>query len=140
MDYSDLARELAVKTATMFRSCWPKQLHSFIHGEMFILNHLHEIKGDAMPSELSAAMSASTARIAMALKSLEGKGLVLRNVDKTDRRKVKVTITEHGRELVKMHRSDIREKMEKILRELGEEDAKEYVRIAGRIIDISKEL
>lgn len=140
MDYSDLVSELLAKTALMFRSSWPKQMHTFIHGEMFILNYLLEFKGSAAPTELSTAMNASTARVAMALKTLESKGLVKRDTDQSDRRKIKVTITEQGSEFVKQHRAVMHARMEKILQELGEADAKEYIRITGRIVDISNEL
>ncbi len=138
MDYAELASEVMAKTGRMMKSSfWPKKANAFLHGEMFILNYLMSCQGDTMPSELAAAMNTSTARVAMALKSLESKGLIQRRIDSEDRRKVIVSITEEGNELVKSDRQEMRERMVRILRELGEEDAREYMRIIERITEIS---
>ena len=82
-------------------------------------------------------MNTSTARVAMALKSLETKGFIRRRIDKDDRRKVIVSITEEGRRLVLSERREMRDRMARILRELGEEDTREYIRIIERITEIS---
>ncbi|SHH58772.1 DNA-binding transcriptional regulator, MarR family [Sporobacter termitidis DSM 10068] len=138
MDYGELATEMLKKTGAMMKSSfWPKKASAFMHGEMFILNFLGYRDRDTLPSELSAAMSTSSARVAMALKSLEAKGFIERRVDKGDRRRILVTITELGRELVESERKEMHDKMVKILTELGEEDAREYIRIVGRITEIS---
>lgn len=138
MDYSELATEVMTKTGRMMKSSfWPKKANAFLHGEMFILNFLNNRQSDTLPSELAAAMNTSTARIAMALKSLESKGLIQRRIDKEDRRKVIVSLTEEGNTLVLGDREEMRDRMVRILRELGEEDASEYVRIIERITEIS---
>jgi DNA-binding MarR family transcriptional regulator len=126
------------KTGRMMKSSfWPKKANAFLHGEMFILNFLNNRQSDTMPSELAVAMNTSTARIAMALKSLESKGLIQRRIDKEDRRKVIVSLTEEGNTLVLGDREEMRDRMVRILRELGEKDASEYVRIIERITEIS---
>jgi DNA-binding MarR family transcriptional regulator len=138
MDYSELASEVMIKTGRMMKSSfWPKKANAFLHGEMFILNYLINEQSDTLPSELSAAMNTSTARVAMALKSLETKGFIRRRIDKDDRRKVIVSITEEGRRLVLSERREMRDRMARILRELGEEDTREYIRIIERITEIS---
>jgi DNA-binding MarR family transcriptional regulator len=138
MDYSELATEVMAKTGRMMKSSfWPKKANAFLHGEMFILNFLINRQSDTLPSELAAAMNTSTARIAMALKSLESKGLIQRRIDKEDRRKVIVSLTQEGNTLVLGDREEMRDRMVRILRELGEEDASEYVRIIERITEIS---
>lgn len=138
MDYSELASEVMMKTGRMMKSSfWPKKANAFLHGEMFILNYLINEQSDTLPSELAAAMNTSTARVAMALKSLETKGFIRRRIDKDDRRKVIVSITEEGRRLVLSERREMRDRMARILRELGEDDTREYMRIIGRITEIS---
>jgi DNA-binding MarR family transcriptional regulator len=138
MDYSELASEVMTKTGRMMKSSfWPKKANAFLHGEMFILNYLINLQADALPSEIAAAMNTSTARVAMALKSLESKGLIQRRIDRDDRRKVIVSITEEGNKLVLSDRQEMRDRMFAILRELGEKDAREYVRIVERITEIS---
>lgn len=138
MDYSDLAYEVMAKTGRMMKSSfWPKKASAFLHGEMFILNFLVHVQDDVLPSELAAAMNTSTARVAMALKSLEAKGFIQRRVDREDRRKVIVSVTDHGNELVLSERKDMHDNMVKILSELGEADTREYMRIIERITEIS---
>ena len=141
MDYNELASEVMAKTGRMMKSSfWPKKASAFLHGEMFILNYLVNCHGDVLPSELANAMNTSTARVAMALKSLESKGLLQRRVDKEDRRKVLVSITEQGNEFVLSEREDMRNKMTLIISELGEEDARTYIRIIERITEIAERI
>lgn len=141
MDYSQLATEMMAKTGRMMKSnFWPRKAQTFFHGEMFILNFLAHGRGEALPSEISGAMNASTARVAMALKSLESKGYVARRIDRGDRRKVIVSITELGNELVRSEREEMHGRMVRILTELGEKDALEYIRIIERITEISERI
>ncbi len=141
MDYSQLAKEFLESQGRMMKSSfWPKKANAFLHGEMFILNYLNFGQGEALPSELSAAMNTSTARVAMALKSLESKGLIERHADSKDRRKVIVSITDQGRELVESERRDMHQRMVALLTELGEEDARAYIRLAERIAEISERI
>jgi DNA-binding MarR family transcriptional regulator len=138
MDNTSLAVEMLSKTAAMMRTNVPKQMTSFLHGEMFILHFLAHQEGDVLPSEISAAMNASTARVAMALKTLEGKGLIERRGDESDRRKVKVSLTGQGKKIICEQHEEMVGKMEKILAELGEKDARDYLRIISRMTEISK--
>ncbi|NLA86128.1 MAG: winged helix DNA-binding protein [Clostridiales bacterium] len=138
MDYSELATEVRLKRGKMMKSSfWQKKATTFLHGEMVILNFLVNLQADSLPSELAAAMNTSTARVAMALKSLESKGLIRRRIDKEDRRKVIVSITEEGSKIVLSERQEMRDRMVSILNELGDKDAKEYIRIVERITEIS---
>jgi DNA-binding MarR family transcriptional regulator len=104
---------------------------------MFILNFLIFQDKDMLPGEISTAMNASSARVAMALKSLEAKGYVERRIDQTDRRKILVSITPLGRELVLSDREEMHNRMVVILKELGEADAAEFIRIVSRITEIA---
>jgi DNA-binding MarR family transcriptional regulator len=136
-DYSSLALEMLRKTGELMKTnFWPRKANAFLHGEMFILNHMVYHDESALPSELAAAMNTSSARVAMALKSLETKGFVTRRIDTEDRRKINVSLTPRGRELVESHKEEMHRKMERILRQLGEEDARDYIRIVERMIEI----
>ncbi len=136
-EYSSLAFEMLKKTGELMKTnFWPRKANAFLHGEMFILNHIACHDESALPSELAAAMNASSARVAMALKSLEKKGFVTRRVDTGDRRKINVSLTSRGRELVESHKQEMHRKMERILCQLGGEDAREFIRIVERMIEI----
>ena len=139
MEYDDLASEMLQKTGAMLKSSfWPKKVNAFLHGEMFILNYLIFQDKNVLPGEISTAMNTSSARVAMALKSLESKGLIERRIDREDRRKILVSITGVGRDFVQNERQEMHNKMVDILKELGEQDTREYMRIVTRITEISK--
>lgn len=136
MDYSALTSDLLKKMALLIRSNPHKQIGEYAGGEMFILNYLVDIDGAALPSEMSSAMEISSARTAAILNSLERKDMISRKIDISDRRKVLVTITGQGKTYIFDKRKHIHNNMERILRQLGENDAKECIRILDRIIDI----
>jgi len=107
-------------------------------GEMFILGYLYGKASFATPSEISGAMNVSSARIAALLNTLEGRGLVRRNVDPSDRRKIAVLLTAEGREILRSHREKVYARLNALASELGEEDLKEYIRLTKRIVKISQ--
>ena len=113
-----------------------KPIISVLHGEMFILDYLEQKNDTVLPGELSTMMRDSSARTAIALRNLEQKGYIERDIDKTDRRKIRVTITGEGRKLACEGREAIMQKMKMIVDELGENDVREYIRIVGRITEI----
>ena len=142
MDTNDVSREVLNKTMDLFHVVKENGAKAGIalHGEIFILKQLSMADRPCLPGELSAKMHMSTARVAMTLKSLEYKGMIERDVDKKDRRKVLVTITEQGKNQVIKTDDDFYARMRRVTDELGESDAREYIRIVGRLIEISKKL
>ena len=131
MDFKELAKELM---RGMRKVSKPK--HKFFSdgmgGESFAL-HFIEQRGEVLPKDISDAMGVSTARVAAALNDLEDKGLITREIDKEDRRRIIVRVTDKGRQLSAELMGEFLLKMETILKCLGEDDAKEFVRIMGRI-------
>ena len=111
-------------------------------GELFILKYLYDKDEAVIPSEISDAMHTSTARISAALGSLEKKGQIRREIDRTNRRNILVTITKEGRERSRSEMCLMREKLVRAFTEMGERDAVELVRltrnffiICGRIFE-----
>ena len=139
MDESALAMELMKCTGKLFFGMRPGHNHirSMMHGEMFILDHLERTKETAMPGELSSMMHGSSARTAIALRNLEQKGYINRDIDKADRRKIIVSLTEEGRRLAMEEREGVLSRMRAIVDELGESDVREFIRIVGRIVEVS---
>ena len=78
----------------------------------------------------------TTARVAAMLKSLEGQGMVTRTPDPADSRQVIVSLTEKGVTLVEERRIGMIRSVSKMLEALGEEDAKAYVRIQAKLIEL----
>lgn len=91
------------------------------------------------PGEISAIQELSTGRVAAALKSLENKNYIERQIDKTDRRRIIVTLTEKGKIFAQKLFDKTIEKVERVLREIGEHDAKEFFRILKRMVELDGE-
>lgn len=139
MDYTELAAEL-LKKMQMLRKAKPqKNINEALQGESFALLYIALHGGDVLPGEISNEMEVSSARVATALNNLENKGLITRRIDKSDRRKILVSLTQEGKEIALKHHQEVLENAAKMLHLLGEHDAKEYVRITGRLAEIVPE-
>lgn len=137
MDYSELEAELFEKMYLFHKSKQLKGMNDSFQGEAIILQRLYLHGDDMLPSEISNDLSVSTARIAAVLGNLEKRGFITRQIDKSDRRRILVALTTEGKEIAKKQRKEIQNDMIKTLQKLGEHDAKEFVRIIGRLSEIS---
>lgn len=132
MDYLELAHEFIRHTTSLKRMDMQKSVTTFLQGEMFVMQYLDHNK-EAIPSEISAAANTSTARIAATLNSLEKKGFISREIDSSDRRRILVKLTEAGLEQSAKFREEMLSGVVWMLKSLGDEDAKEFVRIVGKL-------
>ncbi|MCC8100589.1 MAG: MarR family transcriptional regulator [Clostridiales bacterium] len=108
-------------------------------GEPCVLNYLY-CHDSAQPSQISVAMRVSTARITTILNGLEKRGLVVRQPDETDRRKINVCLTEQGKAHVAQNWEEMMEVLSEILTRLGPEDTAELLRILNRLTEICDQL
>ncbi|MCL1901232.1 MAG: MarR family winged helix-turn-helix transcriptional regulator [Firmicutes bacterium] len=136
MDYKELAKELL--------NCMPppgrarfKRESGELKSEIIMLMHIKRC-GEVLPKEISGVMGVSTARVATALSELEENGYVTREIDCNDRRRIIVKLTSKGEGILQDHTDKVLDKIAAFLIELGEHDAKEYVRIMGRIAQINR--
>ncbi|MDR1465680.1 MAG: MarR family transcriptional regulator [Oscillospiraceae bacterium] len=141
MDYTESANQL-LQVFAAARNGSAVFLHrQLLQGEAFTLHMLSQREdGTVQPGELAAAAKTSTARVAATLGSLEQKGLVTRQVDPSDRRKVLVSLTPQGREDIQEKQQHMRALAEKMLRALGEDDARELLRLARRLLELKEEI
>ena len=133
VDYSELAEKLFENMIMANKSSSFSKLSKTIHGEMFALHLIDIHNGDITPSEISKIASTSNARITAELNSLEKKGLVTREIDINNRRRVLVRLTPEGKKVAREHHKHIMQETEELLSTLGEKDAKAYIRIIGKI-------
>jgi len=136
MDYPALATQLLDSMQALHKFRPQKHINEAMHGEAFVLRFIMVQNGDVLPSEISSEMGVSSARVAAALNSLESKGLIIRQIDLSDRRKILVSITQEGRALAEGQERAVVEGTAKMLALLGKQDAKEHVRIMGRLAEI----
>lgn len=93
MDYDDLANELIQNMRAAQTAGRQKSFQEGIRGETYVLYFIRENQGKTVPSQISDGMGVSSARVAMALNSLEEKGMITREIDVDDRRKIIVKLT-----------------------------------------------
>lgn len=107
-------------------------------GELFVLQFLCARDRDVLPSELSVALQCSMARISALLGSLEKKELIQRDIDKSNRRNILVSITDAGREKAATEMKAIEDFLARVFSEMGEADALEFIRLYDKFFDIIK--
>lgn len=140
IDSELLAERLVDQTELLFRNGPQKQIGKHAQGECFVLRCLARSPKPLLPSDLSTMTRSSTARIAVVLNTLEKKGYITRAIDPADRRRVLVSLTSVGAEYVRSIRQQLRQRMQRLLAELGEADAEEYLRITERILSITQHM
>lgn len=136
MEYKILAEEF-MEMMTMLRKKEPnKFISESMQGEVVTLHYIMQHNGDVLPSEISNDMDVSSARVAATLNSLENKGYITRQIDKNDRRRILVSLTPNGKEIASKNKEKIIRIVSKMLSDLGEHDAKEFVRITGKLANL----
>lgn len=135
MDYEGLAHEYIEVMHQMRRHKAQKQLSDSMHGENFVLFFIYKHEGNVIPSDLSNEMGITSARIAATLNSLEGKGYITRRIDVEDRRRILVDLTEAGTQQVQKQQQMIMKAITNMLQYIGEDDAKDFIRIMKKLAD-----
>lgn len=105
-------------------------------GELFILHFLAMHNTAALPSELSTALRASTARVSALLGALEKKGQIVREIDRSNRRNILVNITEKGRSRAEDEMQWMRNRMVRVFTDMGEADTAEFIRLTHRFSEL----
>jgi DNA-binding MarR family transcriptional regulator len=72
--------------------------------------------------------------------SLEKKGYILREIDTSDRRKILVTLTPKGAEVLKALKEDTSLLLEGVIARLGEGDTRQMIELFNRFADISEDI
>jgi len=140
MDYAQLAEQFLQDGYANMRGGPQRRIDESMRGEGFVLFFLSTHGDGVQPSDISNAMNVSTARIAAALNALENKGLITRNIDKGDRRRILVAMTPEGKQLAQQRQQNMLEHTTRMFELLGEDDAVAFVRIMGKLRDIAPKM
>ena len=135
MDYEVLADEMLREMFALRGVQHHEDISEAMRGEMVVLQIIFMRGAPVRPSEISAAIKRSTARVAATLNALERKGLVTREIDPSDRRQILVTLTPTGMEEMGRRRSEVLRMAAGMLERLGERDARELVRLIRRLAE-----
>ena len=92
----------------------------------------------ARPGMLAACSHATPGAVSQTLKSLEEKGLIVRKRGEDDSRSVTISLTDACHEFEKEGRRLHDERFMHMLEFLGEDDAREFVRIVNRMLEFEE--
>jgi Transcriptional regulators len=135
MDYTELSYELLQTIYRYYTFQTHRRLNSAMHGEAFALQYIAQNDDAVVPSDIESAMNVSSARIATVLNGLENKKWITRRIDPQDRRRTILKLTPMGEEQAAKSSQQLLILLAEILEYLGESDAKDYVRIMGRLAE-----
>ena len=133
MNYTKLAEQLLENMILANKSKTLLKLSKIIHGEMFALQMIAIHDNDITPGDISKAAGTSPARIAAELNSLDNKGLIVREIDPNNRRRILVHLTPKGKKIAQNYHCEGVDAATELILQLGVEDAKEYIRIVGKL-------
>lgn len=108
-------------------------LNDSVQGQTYVVCYLSD--GDKTVTELANLINVSTARMAVIVNNLEKQGKVERLNDPTDKRITKVHLTSKGNETIDCVREFLREKVEKAINILGEEEFDRFVMDLYKLIN-----
>lgn len=99
---------------------------------LLIMNHLF-LNPNANQSDLADLMSVSKPTVSSIVDTLVRKGLVVRNIPDSDRRKTTLSLTRNGEDLVKAIRDEAVSSFSKILERLSDEEVENLNSIMRKI-------
>ena len=136
MELQRLTEELLQTVTSLNRSCIPQSVQEHLKGENFLLSYLNEHGGRSTPGALREVLGVSAPRTAAMLRALEEKGMLRRCADDCDRRRVVVQLTELGRRTAEQMHAALCAHGPHVLKQLGDQDSRELIRLLGRITEI----
>ncbi|GAK31641.1 predicted transcriptional regulator [Weissella oryzae SG25] len=128
MEYQELAERFFACVKNKQTKGVMMRLSEYAHGEQMILTYLYKHANEAVvPSDLAAHARLSSARIATVLNGLEERNMIKREISKTDRRKILVTLTPLGQVEVKKAIEVALSRAAHIFEQMGPEKAAAFV-------------
>ncbi len=119
-DIEILGKRIA-QIAEAFRSS-TSQIEALLNqtkGQLGILFYLNEHPEGTSSGELAEVMHVGTGRIGNALKAMQQRGTINRRIDPDDNRRIIVTITDYGRQLITARRREFIDSMGYVLDAVG---------------------
>jgi len=108
-------------------------LNDSVQGQTYVIGYLSD--GDKTVTELAEAINVSTARMAVIVNNLEKQGKVERLKSKKDKRVTIVHLTDKGYETIDCVRNFLKERIEKAIAILGQEEFDRFVSDLYKLIN-----
>ncbi|WP_320128358.1 MarR family transcriptional regulator [uncultured Sphaerochaeta sp.] len=113
-------------------------------GEFFVLDRIGKdvscSGSDIADSEMQNHPHFTKPAVSQMLNSLEKKGYIGREIDKNDRRKIVVTLTEEGKDILKKAKCFFNDRMDFTIARFGEANTRQLISLVSLLTDISEEL
>lgn len=126
-------KELSVEilSAVTNKSCGvlTDLLNDWTKGLYVILRLIDKSKEEVVAGDIAQRLNVSTARVAVALRTLEDKKWIKKHKSKTDARKTIVMLTDLGKNVLRERMDYLSELVEKFLNKLTEEEILELLNI-----------
>ena len=133
MDYVQLAKELFQCLVNSKKAPANRGVDDISRGEMAVLSYLVVEHNGATASEISERFEIMASRVTAIVNGLLRKGFIEKINDAQDKRKSYIYYTEEGKDFSQSKYEEAINDLEGLLRFLGEEDAKEHVRIMKKV-------
>lgn len=134
--YVNLAEELMEIFDRRKHGMPHEEISAAMRGEMAVLRLLAMENRALTAGEISRMLHMTTSRIAAVLGALDKKALIVRSTDAQDKRRVQVTLTQKGLAICQRKKQAALKNISHALSQLGEQDAKDFVRLMRRMNDI----
>lgn len=138
LDYTYLANELIDLRARTPQIKMERSILEMGRGEVLVMNYLSSNKNRAYPKDISKALMLTTARIAAILKNLEKHDMITKTQDSLDNRQTVVELTDAGVASISARKEKLVQATAKMLETLGEDDAKAYIRIQKKLMNLEE--
>ena len=113
-------------------------------GEFFVMDRISRdmpcSSTDISASEMQNHPQFTKPAVSQMLNSLEKKGYVHREIDTNDRRRIVVTLTEAGKEVLKQGKTYFNNRMNQTIARFGEENTRQLISLVTRLTDITEDL
>lgn len=139
MDKDILAKSLLDAFDSINKQELFEKMKIVFKGENLMLAILMDMGGKATPGELIKYTECTAARLTAVAKSLENKGFVKRIQNSEDKRSTIIEMTSEGIARFMLLQKESIERIFNLIEMLGENDAKEFVRLIKRLSEISSD-
>lgn len=136
--YEALARAFFEAMDGSCRRAPGNRVSETMRGEAAVMRLFMREGRSLTPGEICRLLGMSSSRVAAVLAALEKKGLLVRESDAADRRRVPAALTDAGAAFCKAQQRQAVLDFAAVLQQLGEEDAEQFVRILRRVLELPR--
>lgn len=141
MDKVELRKKVLELSFKLHHDLPPKRMSSLTEGEKGILGLLfHQYPKAQYSGDLAILMKVGTGRIGNALKSLEAKNLIVREIDDQDKRKVLVSLTDEGYQWIKNKMEKANHFIETVIEEYGVDKFETFITESEKLLGLGYQI